>query len=248
MSRAANRVALVTGASRGIGAATARRLARDGFAVAIGYGTGRAEAEAVAAEIEGEGGAALTVGGDLARPDVPARLVGETVERFGRLDALVNNAATLRAAKVDALSAEGLDAEYAVNLRAPLLLVREALPHLEGAGGAVVNVSSLNGSRMPSRGAPGYSATKAALDVATRSLAAELGSRGIRVNAVAPGATRTEMFLSNSNEEIRDFFTARTALGRLGEPDEVAAVIAFLLSRDAGWVTGQIVSASGGFE
>ena len=131
---------------------------------------------------------------------------------------------------------------------APVLLSQAALPHLLRSKGGIVNISSLNGSRMPSRGAPVYSATKAGLDVMTRSFAAELGSQGVRVNCVSPGATRTRMFLDNAPPEVQDFFVARTALGRLGEPEEVAAVVSLLASEDARWITGEIISASGGFE
>ena len=238
------KVALVTGASRGIGAAIAERLSGDGFSVAIGCISGREAADARAARI----GSAIVVQGDLADPGVPARLVSETVDHFGHLDVLVNNAGFARAGKLPDVSVADFDAQVAVNLRAPLLMMQAALPHLEACGGCVVNISSLNGSRMPSRGAPIYSATKAGLDILTRSFAADLGPRGIRVNAVAPGATRTDTFMANASEEVRDFFVGRTALGRLGEPEEVAAAVAFLVSDDARWITGQILNASGGFE
>ena len=238
------KVALVTGASRGIGAAIVERSGQDGYAVAIGCASGREAADALAERI----GNAIVVQGNLADPDVPARLVSETVDRFGRLNVLVNNAGFARAGKLPDVTVEDFDAQVAVNLRAPLLLMQAALPHLEATGGCVVNISSLNGSRMPSRGAPVYSATKVGLDILTRSFAADLGARGIRVNAVAPGATRTDTFMGNASEEVRDFFVARTALGRLGEPDEVAAAVAFLASDDARWITGQILGASGGFE
>ena len=243
----ADRAALVTGASRGIGAAIARRLAADGFAVALGC-RDREAADAVAAGIEAAGGRATIVAGDLADPDVPARLVEDTVAAFDRLDVLINNAGGATPARLPDITAGSFDREVAVNLRAPLLLMKAALPRLEEAGGCIVNVSSLNGSRMPSRGAPVYSATKAGLDVLTRSLAADLGPLGIRVNAVAPGATATGTFISAASADIQDVFKGRTALGRLGEPDEVAAVVGFLVSDDARWITGQIISASGGLE
>ena len=242
------RAALVTGASRGIGAAIARRLAQDGFDVAIGCNTRRDEAERVAADVAESGVRSMIVAGDLADTNVPARIIQEAVDMFGGLDLLVNNAGVVRGGGLAEVAVVAFDHEVAVNLRAPVLLSQAALPHLLRSKGGIVNISSLNGSRMPSRGAPVYSATKAGLDVMTRSFAAELGSQGVRVNCVSPGATRTRMFLDNAPPEVQDFFVGRTALGRLGEPEEVAAVVAFLASEDARWITGQIISASGGFE
>ena len=242
------RAALVTGASRGIGAAIARRLAQDGFDVAIGCSTRRDEAERVAADVAEGGVRSMIVAGDLADTNVPARIIQEAVDAFGGLNLLVNNAGVVRGGGLAEVAVRAFDHEVAVNLRAPVLLSQAALPHLLRSKGCIVNISSLNGSRMPSRGAPVYSATKAGLDVMTRSFAAELGSRGVRVNCVSPGATRTQMFLDNAPPEVQDFFVGRTALGRLGEPEEVAAVVAFLASEDARWITGQIISASGGFE
>ena len=243
-------VALVTGGARGIGAAAALRLAADGYHVAIACREAKSHARETLAALEKQTEAVL-LEGDLADPDVPQRLVDGTVEAFGGLDALVNNAGNVVVGGLEDADADAFDRQFAVNARAPFLLCKAALPHLarsaqEGRTAAIVNVSSLNGSRVPSFGAPLYSASKAALNMLTVALAPSLAEHGVRINAVEPGATETEMFLANANDEARAHFIDRAAMGRLGKPDEVATVIAFLLSADAGWMTGEVVSASGG--
>jgi len=238
------KVALVTGASRGIGAATARRLAADGARVVINHSRSPEAAEEVAAGIRGAGGEAAVIQADLSRPEEAARLVRETLERLGRLDILVNNAGVYQPASLETIDAEHLDRHFALNVRAPVLLSHEAARVME-SGAVILNISSGLGS-VPAPGVSAYGASKAALESFTRSHAVELGPRGIRVNCVAPGTTDTEMLRGGIPAEVLTKLISMTPLGRLGEPEDVADVIAFLASEQARWVTGQVLAASGG--
>ncbi len=242
------RVAIVTGASGGIGSACARRLARDGAAVVVRYHARKAAAEALAAEIRAAEGAALPLQADLSDPAAPAALVAAAVEAYGQLDLLVNNAAVAEVAPLEAIDAAHVQRHFAANVGAVLFASQAAARAFGEAGGAIVNISSINASQPPPGGAV-YSATKAAVEAITKSLAIELGPRGIRVNAVAPGATDTGMLRSvlttGAEQQIRE----KTLLGgRLGTPDDIAAVVAFLAGPDAAWITGQVINASGGLQ
>ncbi len=237
------RTAIVTGASRGIGAAIARALDRAGARVAL-VARDREALGAVAADLQ-NGPVILPV--DLADPDAPARLVAEARDRVGAIDVLVNNAALAARAPTDELDAELVDRLYAVNVRAPLLLIAALVPSMVERGrGAIINISS--GSAVvgtPRRAA--YAATKGAIDAATRSLAIELGPHGIRVNSVAPGVVDTEMWARNKAipgviEEIE----AMTPLRRWATPEDIADVVAFLASDAARFVTGETVCVDGG--
>ena len=242
------RVAIVTGASGGIGSACARRLARDGAAVVVHYHAREAAAEALAAEIRAEGGAALPLQADLSDPAAPAALVAAATEAFGRLDLLVNNAAVAEVAALEAIDAGHVQRHFAANVGAVLFASQAAARAFGEAGGAIVNVSSINASQPPPGGAV-YSATKAAVEAITKSLAIELGPRGIRVNAVAPGATDTGMLRSVLPPGMAQQIREKTPLGnRLGTPDDIAAVVAFLAGPDAAWITGQVINASGGLQ
>ena len=237
------RTAIVTGASRGIGAAIARALDRAGARVTL-VARDREALGAVAADLH-NGPVVLPV--DLADPDAPARLVAEARDRVGAIDVLVNNAALAARAPTDELDAELIDRLYAVNVRAPLLLIAALVPSMVERGrGAIINISS--GSAVvgtPRRAA--YAATKGAIDAATRSLAIELGPHGIRVNSVAPGVVDTEMWARNKAipgviEEIE----ALTPLRRWATPEDIADVVAFLASDGARFVTGETVCVDGG--
>ena len=240
MNNLKGRVALVTGSSRGIGAAIARRLALEGAAVIVHYNAQRGPAESLVSEI----GYARAVGADLGSPSGPAELVRAAFEWKGALDIVVNNAGALTVGAVDALDADAIDRMLAVNVRAVILTTREFAAVTQSRAGRVINISSIAGS-MPNGGASVYAATKAAVDSLTRSHATELGSRGITVNAVAPGPTETDMY-SALPAETKGIVTRTMPLGRMGRPDDIAPVVAFLASDDAQWVTGQVIAASGG--
>lgn len=240
MNNLEGRVALVTGASRGIGAAIAKRLASDGASVLVHYNAQRAPAEALAREI----GNAHAVGADLGSPTGPAELVRAAFEWRGALDILVNNAGALAVGAVDALDADTIDHLFAVNVRAVILATREFATLTKSRAGRVVNVSSIAAS-MPNGGASVYAATKAAVESLTRSHATELGSRGITVNAVAPGPTETDMY-DAFPAETKAMVARTIPLGRFGRPEDIAPVVAFLASDDAEWVTGQVIATSGG--
>ena len=245
-ARLAGKVAVVTGGSRGIGAAIARRFAADGAGVVVNYAASQGAAEEVVAAIRAAGGRAIAVKADVGKPAEIPGLFAATVAEFGRLDILVNNAAVMQRTFLPDVTAELIDAHFNVNVRGYLLCVVEAAKLLT-AGGSIINVSSAI-SRMAYPGAVVYTATKGAIDVMTRVLAAELGPRGIRVNALAPGSTRTDMNSEKSGktkEEERQEEQA-TALRRIGEVDDIADVAAFLASEEARWVTGAWIDASGG--
>jgi 3-oxoacyl-[acyl-carrier protein] reductase len=242
----AGKVAIVTGASRGIGAAIARRFARDGAKVIVNYSSSQGAAEEVVAAITAAGGQAVAVKADVSKPaEIPA-LFAAAKSHFGKLDILVNNAAVMQRTFLLDVTAENIDAHFNVNVRGYLLCVKEAAAMMT-AGGSIINIGSAI-SRMAYPGAVVYTATKGAIDVMTRVLAAELGPRGIRVNVLAPGSTRTDMNSEKSGktrEEERQEEQA-TALRRIGEPEDIADAAALLATDDARWVTGTWLDVSGG--
>jgi len=238
------RVAIVTGGSRGIGAATAKRLARDGFAVALTYRERREAADEVVAAIEADGGRALAVQADLAERDDVPRIFAATDEAFGgRLDALVLNAAAIPYGTVEELPEEQWEWAFAVNARAAFLAFREAGRRMMTEGGRVVAVST-GLAATPLANTNAYSASKAAVEALAKSFAQEVGPRGITVNAVRPGITDTEGL--GIPQQLIDALVQQTPLRRLGQPEDLADVIAFVCSPDARWITGQVLYASGG--
>ena len=242
VARLEGKVAIVTGGSRGIGAAISKYLAREGAAVVVNYHASEGAAADVVRAIEANGGRAVAVRADVADETQVRTLFDEARRAFGKVDVVVNNAGIAPLGPIDAVTVDEIDRLLALNVRGVLLGAREAARSFDGAGGRIVNVSSVVAAGGENMAA--YAATKAAVNAITRSLALELGSRGITVNAVAPGATDTEMFdnLRPNTEHI----VSRTALGRLGQPDDIASVVTFLASDDAAWVTGQVIGADGG--
>lgn len=244
--RLSGKVALITGASRGIGAAIAVRLAADGAKVVVNYSKSEREANAVVSGITASGGQAVAVKADVGKPAEIPLLFAATIKAFGRLDILVNNAAIMQRTFLPDVTAESIDAHFNVNVRGYLLCVKHAA-ELMTTGGCIINLGSAI-SRMAYPGAVVYTATKGAIDVMTRVLAAELGPKGIRVNVLAPGSTRTDMNSEKSGktkeEEKQEM--AVTALRRIGEPEDIADAASFLASDDARWVTGTWLDVSGG--
>ena len=235
------RVALVTGAAKGIGAAIEERLSRDGFAVMVNYHRSEEVAAALVDRLRDADAEAQSVRGDVGDPKQAAAVVAATVAAFGRLDLVVNNAGVATFAPIEELTPEALEREFAVNVGGILWTSQAALPHLP-AGGSIVNLSSVVARGGPP-GASLYAASKAAVDGLTRTLACEFGPRGIRVNAVAPGPVRTDMYA----RDMEPLFLERTPLGRIGKPEDIANVVSSLARDDMGWITGETITASGGF-
>ena len=240
------KIALVTGASRGLGRASAQRFARDGATVLAHYGSSKGDADSLVAEIEAAGGRVELLQADLSTADGVAQLVAATKDALGdrSLDILFNNAGVAEFVDFADTDAETLDRQYAVNVRAPFLL-SQGLADRIADGGSILFTSSIV-AKTYFDGVPAYSITKGAVDTLVRHLAALFGPRGIRVNAVAPGAIDTDMSAWLRSEEGAANAKSIQALQRVGRPDDIAGVAAFLASNDAGWVTGQVLDASGG--
>ncbi|KQN65671.1 oxidoreductase [Duganella sp. Leaf61] len=238
------KAAFINGGSRGIGAATARRLARDGAKVAIGYGASAIAAEALVAEIEAQGGTAFAIHADANDAVALTRAIDQAAERFGRLDILVNSAGVLRMGSLEEFSLEDFDATVAVNIRAVFVATKAAVAHMTD-GGRVINIGSTNAQRMPFAGGAAYAMSKSALTGLVKGLARDLGPRNITVNNVAPGPIDTDM-----NPAEGDFAASMhglMALKRHGHADEVAAMVAYLAGPEAGFVTGADLLIDGGF-
>jgi 3-oxoacyl-[acyl-carrier protein] reductase len=246
MSKLANKVAIVTGASKGIGAGIARALAAEGAAVVVNYASSKAGADKVVSDIEQAGGRAIAVQGDVSKADQAQGLVDAAVDAFGGLDVLVNNSGVYELTPLEALTEDQYRRMFDVNVLGLLLTTQAAAPHL-GEGGSVINISSAITSLLPPDSAV-YSGTKGAVDAITGALANEFGPRRIRVNAINPGVVETEGTHRAGviGSEFETGAVAQTPLGRVGQPDDIAKVAVFLASNDSGWLTGEKLSASGG--
>jgi len=237
-------VALVTGASRGIGAGLARRLAKDGYAVAVNYASSAAEAEALVTELKAAGAKAIAVKADVAKADEVRAMFEATERQLGKIDVLVNNAGVLKTVPLAETSDALFEQTFNINVRGAFNTLREAATRLND-GGRIVNFSSTT----VALNLPGYSvyiATKAAVESLTRVFAKELRGRNIRVNAVAPGPIATALFFDGKTDAQIQTYAKMPPLERLGEPEDIAAVVAFLASPESGWVNGQILRANGG--
>jgi len=245
MTNLKGKTALVTGASRGIGRASALAIARLGAQVLVHYGRGAKEAEEVVAEIRKAGGKADAIAADLAAADGPHKLARQVRAIVGdRLDILVANAGVAKAAVIEETTVEDFDTQFAVNVRAPFFLVQQLLPIMH-EGSSIVLLSSLAAHAVIGT-LPAYAATKGAIDTLVKHFASALGARGIRVNAVAPGVVATEMSSFAKTSEGRDFTLGLQTLKRIAQPDDIADAVAFLVSSEARWITGDTIHVDGG--
>lgn len=244
MSKDTNRVAIVTGASRGIGAAIAERLAADGFTVVINYAGKAAEAEALVAKIEALGGHAIPAQADVSDAGAVARMFDGAESVFGGVDVLVNNAGIMKLAGIADADDALFDSQIAINLKGSFNTMREASKRLR-AGGRIINLSSsVVGLYQPTYGV--YAATKAGVEAMTHILSKELRGRSITVNAIAPGPTATALFLNGKPQAAIDQLTKLAPLERLGQPTDIANAVAFLAGPDGAWINGQVLRANGG--
>jgi 3-oxoacyl-[acyl-carrier protein] reductase len=245
MALLTGKTALVTGASRGMGRSSALKLAEAGAQVLVHFSSGAEEAERVVAEIRKGIGRADAVGVDLSMADGPHRLAKRTRDIIGdRLDILVANAGVSKAATIEDTTVEDFDRLFAVNVRAPFFLVQQLLPIL-GRGGSIVFLSSLAAHAVVGT-LPAYAATKGAIETMTKHFASALGERGVRVNAVAPGVVETDMSNFTKTENGRNYTLGMQTLKRLAQPDDIGGVVAFLVSDEARWITGDIIHVDGG--
>jgi 3-oxoacyl-[acyl-carrier protein] reductase len=247
MSELTGKVAIVTGASKGIGAGIAKRLGAAGAAVVVNYASSREGADRVVAEITGKGGKAIAVQGDVSKAADVQRIFAETKRVFGTPNVLVNNAGIFAFAPLEAVTEDEFHREFNTNVLGPILTIQEALKHFGPDGGSVINISSVVSTGAVPNSVV-YSATKGAVDSIARVLGKELGARNIRVNTIAPGGVETEgtHSLGMIGSDFAKQIVADTPLGRLGQPEDIAGVAVFLASDNARWLTGERITASGG--
>jgi 3-oxoacyl-[acyl-carrier protein] reductase len=247
MSKLTGKVAVVTGASKGIGASIAEHLAAEGAKVVVNYSSSKAGADKVVANIKAKGGEAIAVQGNVAKEADIENLFAETKKAYGKLDILVNNAGVFEFLPLDAVTPEHFHKQFDLNVLGLILTTKEAVKLIGPAGGSIINISSIVGP-MPAPTASVYSATKAAVDAVTVALAGELGPKKIRVNSLNPGMVETEGLHSVgfADSDFRKHVEATTPLGRIAQPNDIATAAVFFASDDAGWVTGQTLIVAGG--
>jgi 3-oxoacyl-[acyl-carrier protein] reductase len=247
MSKLKGKVAVVTGASKGIGAAIAKSLAAEGASVVVNYSSSKEGADKVVAAITAKGGKAVSVQGDVAKPADVQKIFSETKKAFGRLDVLVNNAGVYQFAPLEQITEDHFHQHFNTNVLGLLLATQEAAKHFGAEGGSVINIGSAVSQITPPASAV-YTATKGAVDAVTRVLAKELGPRKIRVNSINPGIVETEGTHSGGfiGGDLEKNLVAQTPLGRIGQPDDIAPTAVFLASGDSGWLTGETLLLSGG--
>jgi 3-oxoacyl-[acyl-carrier protein] reductase len=247
MGKLANKVALVTGASKGIGAGIAKALAADGASVVVNYSTSKEGADKVVAEIKAKGGKAVAVHGDFSKKEDIGKVFGEVKKTFGRLDTLVNNAGVYAFTPLEQVTDEEFHRIFNLNVLGLLLASKEALKYFGPEGGSIINIGSVVSSLTPPHSSV-YTATKGAVDAITQVLAKELGPKNIRVNSINPGMVETEGVHAAGiiGTDFEKNTVAQTPLGRLGQPEDIATIAAFLASDDSKWLTGELVKAGGG--
>jgi len=242
-----NKVAVITGSSKGIGAGIAKEFALEGAKVVVNYSSSKDYADRVVEEIKSNGGSAIAVQADISKLDDIKRLFAETMEAFGRLDILVNNANVWRYEMLDQVTEETYDMQFNTGLKANIFSIQEAVPLFGEKGGSIINISSTI-SLNPVPGTLIYASMKAGIDTLAKTLSKELGPKNIRINTIAPGMTESEGSTADGRpgSEMERTFLAQTPLGRVGLPIDIARVAVFLASDDAGWVTGERITAGGG--
>jgi 3-oxoacyl-[acyl-carrier protein] reductase len=247
MGKLAGKVAVVTGASKGIGASIAEHLGAEGAAVVVNYANSKAGADAVVKRITEKGGRAIAIQADVSKPQDVTGLFAKTKDAYGKLDILVNNAGIYEFAPLESVTPEHFHKQFDLNVLGLLVTTQEAVKLMDGTGGSIINISSIVGP-MPFEGASVYSATKAAVDALTVALSKELGPRKIRVNSLNPGMVETEGLhaVGFAESDFRKMVESQTPLGRIAQPADIARAAVFFASDDAGWVTGQSLILAGG--
>jgi 3-oxoacyl-[acyl-carrier protein] reductase len=248
MSRLSEKVAVVTGASKGIGAAIAKHFASEGASVVVNYASSKEGAESVVNEIKKNGGKAIAIKGDMSKKAEIENLFSEAKKAFGKIDILVNNAGVYEFSPLEDISEEHFNKMFNLNVLGLLLTSKESVKHFGTDGGSIINISSVASTSAPAT-ASVYSATKGAVDTITKSLAKELGPRKIRVNAINPGMVETEGVISAGMDksDFRKQIEAQTPLGRIGQPEDIAPAAVFFASKDSSWITGETLQIAGGF-
>ncbi|MCE3203752.1 SDR family oxidoreductase [Paenibacillus sonchi] len=239
------KVAIVTGSSRGIGRSVAERLAQEGASVVINYSSSPKQAEEVVQGIRAQGGSAAALQADISKPAQIEQLYKDTKTLFGKIDIVVNNAGIMVNSLIGEATEEQFDKQFAINVKGTYFSCQQAFFHLE-QGGRIINFStSVNGQMFPAYSI--YAGTKGAVEQFTRQLAKEFGSKGITINAVAPGPVATDLFLEGKSEAQLEGLKKTNAFGRLGQPEDIAGVVSFLAAEQSGWITGQTLRVNGGF-